>query len=38
MVSLSAFQLRETQVVYLADFDPENDDIGIQNTYLWDVY
>jgi hypothetical protein len=24
--------------LYLADFGPENDGIGAENTYFWDVY
>ncbi len=34
----TAYQLREPQVSYLANFGPENDDIGAENTYSWDVY
>ena len=33
-----AYQLREPQVSYSAYFGLENDDIGAQNTYLWNVY
>jgi hypothetical protein len=30
-----AFQLREPDVVYHDDFDPEKGDIGAGYTYLW---
>jgi hypothetical protein len=33
-----AYQLREPQVSYLVYFGLENDDIGAENTYFWDVY
>ena len=33
----SVYQLREPQVSYPAHFDLENDDIGAENTYFWDV-
>ena len=32
------YQLREPQVSYPANFGLENDDIGAENTYLWDLY
>ncbi len=32
-----AYQLREPQVSYPANFGLENDDIGAKNTYFWDV-
>jgi hypothetical protein len=34
----TAYQLREPQVAYSANFGLENDDIGAENTYSWDVY
>ena len=34
----TAYQLREPQVAYPANFGLENDDIGAENTYFWDVY
>jgi len=34
----AAYQLREPQVSYLVNSGPENDDIGAENTYCWDVY
>ena len=33
-----AYQLREPQISYLANYDLENDDIGAGNTYLWNVF
>jgi hypothetical protein len=33
-----AYPLREPQVSYPANFGTENDDIGAENTYFWDVY
>jgi hypothetical protein len=33
-----AYQLREPQVSYPANLDLENDDIGAENTYSWNVY
>jgi putative transposase len=33
-----AYQLREPQVSYPANFGFENDDIGAENTHFWDVY
>jgi hypothetical protein len=33
-----AYQLRELQVSYPANFGLENDDIGAENTYFRDVY
>ena len=33
-----AYQLREPQVSYPFNFGLENDDIGAENTYFWDVY
>ena len=33
-----AYQLREPQVSYPSNFGFENDDIGAENTYFWDVY
>jgi len=33
--SAEAFQLRESGVSYLIDFDPKNDDIGAENGYFW---
>jgi hypothetical protein len=33
-----AYQLREPQVSYSSNFGHENDDIGAENTYFWDVY
>ena len=30
------FELRESPAGYVADFDLENSDIGLQNAYLWD--
>ena len=33
-----SYQLREPQVSNLANFGLENDDIGAENTYFWDVY
>jgi hypothetical protein len=33
-----AYQLREPQVFYPSNFGLENDDIGAENTYFWDVY
>ena len=30
------FELRESPAGYIADFDLENSDIGLQNAYLWD--
>ena len=33
----SVYQLREPQVSYPAHFGLENDDIGAENTYFWDV-
>lgn len=30
-----AFQLREPEVPYHSDFVIENDDIGAENSYLW---
>jgi len=32
------YQLREPQVSYPANFGLENDDIGAENTYFWDLY
>ena len=32
-----AYQLRELQVSYTANFGFENDYIGLENTYFWDV-
>jgi len=32
------YQLREPQVSYSDHFGLENDDIGAENTYFWDVY
>ncbi len=37
VVAGAAYQLREPQVSYLANFGPENDNIGAENTYFWDV-
>jgi putative transposase len=34
----SVYQLREPQVSYPAHFGLENDDIGAENIYFWDVY
>ncbi len=34
----AAYQLRESQVAYRADFGPEKDDIAAENTYFGDVY
>lgn len=31
----AAYQLREPEVSYMANFGPENDDIGAQNAYFW---
>jgi len=33
----AAFQLRESQVAYPADFGPEKNDIAAENTYFGDV-
>ena len=33
-----AYQLPEPQVSYSSHFGLENDDIGTENTYFWDVY
>ncbi len=33
-----AYQLRELRVSYTANFGLENDDVGAENTYFWDVY
>jgi REP-associated tyrosine transposase len=33
-----AYQLREPQASYPSNFGLENDDIGAENTYFWDVY
>ena len=33
-----AYQLREPQISYLAHFGLENDDIGAENAYFWEVY
>ena len=33
-----AYQLRETQVSYPVNLDLENDDIGVENAYFWNVY
>jgi REP-associated tyrosine transposase len=33
-----AYQLREPQVSYSSNFGHENEDIGPENTYFWDVY
>ena len=30
-----AYQLREKEVSYMANFGPENDDIGAENGYFW---
>jgi REP-associated tyrosine transposase len=32
------YQFREPQVSYSSNFGHENDDIGAENTYFWDVY
>jgi len=32
------YQLREPQVSYLNDFGLENDAVGAENTYFWNVY
>jgi hypothetical protein len=32
------YQLREPQVSYLTDFSLENDAVGVENTYFWNVY
>ena len=34
----SAYRLREPQVSYSAHFGLENDDIGVEKAYMWDVY
>ncbi len=34
----AAYQLRESQVAYRANFGTEKDDIAAENTYFWDVY
>jgi putative transposase len=31
----SAYQLREPEISYMANFSPKNDDIGVENGYLW---
>jgi putative transposase len=33
-----AYQLRELRISFPANFGFENDDIGVENTYFWDVY
>jgi uncharacterized membrane protein YvbJ len=33
----AGYQLREAAAHYKAVFGAENDDIGLQNTYFWDV-
>jgi hypothetical protein len=33
-----AYQLRELQASYPSNFGLENNDIGAENTYFWDVY
>ena len=32
------YQLRESEVAYIDDFDPEMEHIGAQNAYYWDTY
>jgi len=32
-----AFQLREPQVGYSVNFGTENDDIGAENSYFWNI-
>jgi hypothetical protein len=34
----TAYQFREPQGAYPANFGLENDDIGAEKTYSWDVY
>ncbi len=31
------FQLREETATYIANYDSKNDNIGVKNTYFWDI-
>ena len=32
----NSFQLKEPEGAYISDFDPENEVLSFENTYLWD--